>query len=85
MTGVPIAPKATGAVFAIKQRPDAASGEKPIPIKIAPVTATGVPEACCAFKKCAESKGDQQKLQPAILRDAGNAVLQDLEMTLLQC
>src|SRR5665213_760077 len=42
--GVPSAPKATGAVLAISERPDAASGEKPSPIRIAPVTATGVPK-----------------------------------------
>src|SRR5665213_979873 len=42
--GVPKAPKATGAVLAISERPDAASGEKPSPIRIAPVTATGVPK-----------------------------------------
>src|SRR3984957_4776812 len=42
--GVPSAPKATGAVLAISDRPDAASGEKPRPISTAPVTATGVPK-----------------------------------------
>src|SRR5262245_49410164 len=42
--GVPSAPKATGAVLAISERPAAASGEKPRPIRIAPVTATGVPK-----------------------------------------
>src|ERR1700712_6078883 len=41
--GVPSAPKATGAVLAISDRPDAASGEKPSPIRTAPVIATGVP------------------------------------------
>src|SRR6476620_11239707 len=35
--GVPSAPYATGAVLAISERPDAASGENPRPIKIAPV------------------------------------------------
>ena len=35
MTGVPSAPKATGAVLAISDRPEAASGEKPRPISIA--------------------------------------------------
>ncbi len=43
ITGVPSAPKATGAVLAMSDSPDAASGEKPSPIRIAPVTATGVP------------------------------------------
>ena len=41
-------------------------------------------ESCCSLKKSAESKGDQQKLQPAIFRDGGDAVLQDLEVTFLQ-
>ena len=31
-------------MLAISDRPDAASGEKPSPIRIAPVTATGVPK-----------------------------------------
>src|SRR6185437_775147 len=43
INGAPRAPNATGAVLAINERPDAESGEKPNPIKIAPVTATGVP------------------------------------------
>src|SRR2546421_9538154 len=37
MIGVPNAPYATGAVFAIKDKPDAASGVNPNPIRIAPV------------------------------------------------
>jgi hypothetical protein len=49
--GVPSAPKATGAVLAISDRPDAASGEKPSPIRIAPVTATGVPKPEAPSKK----------------------------------
>ncbi len=39
MTGVPSAPKATGAVLAIRLRPDAAKGEKPRPIRMPAVTA----------------------------------------------
>src|SRR5882672_12160466 len=34
--GVPSAPNATGAVLAMSERPAAASGEKPSPIRIAP-------------------------------------------------
>src|SRR3984893_11141211 len=41
--GVPSAPYATGAVLAISDRPEAASGEKPRPIRTEPVIATGVP------------------------------------------
>src|SRR5262245_989395 len=49
--GVPSAPKATGAVLAISDRPAAASGEKPRPIRMAPVTATGVPKPDAPSKK----------------------------------
>ncbi len=44
MIGVPSAPNATGAVLAISDSPEAASGVKPRPMRIAPVTATGVPK-----------------------------------------
>jgi len=42
--------KATGAVFAMSDRPDAASGENPRPMRIAPVTATGVPNPAAPTK-----------------------------------
>jgi hypothetical protein len=51
MTGVPSAPNATGAVFAINDSADASSGGKPSPISIAPVTATGVPNPAAPSKK----------------------------------
>ena len=51
MIGVPNAPKATGAVFAIKDNPDAARGVNPNPMRIAPVTATGVPKPDAPSKK----------------------------------
>ena len=54
--GVPSAPKATGAVLAMSERPDAASGEKPSPIRIAPVTATGVPKPDAPSKKAPNEK-----------------------------
>ena len=41
--GVPIEPKATGAVLARRQRHAAQNGEKPMPASIAAATATGVP------------------------------------------
>src|SRR5437879_1773014 len=44
ISGAPNAPNATGAVFAISDRLEADSGVKPNPIRIAPVTATGVPK-----------------------------------------
>ncbi|MGY4463507.1 hypothetical protein ACVWYI_007467 [Bradyrhizobium sp. LB13.1] len=48
---MPSAPKATGAVLAISDRPEAASGEKPRPISTAPVIATGVPKPEAPSKK----------------------------------
>ncbi len=56
MTGVPSAPKATGAVLAIRDRPEAASGEKPSPIRMAAVTATGVPKPAAPSKKAPKQK-----------------------------
>ena len=54
--GVPRAPKATGAVLAMSDSPDAASGEKPSPIRIAPVTATGVPKPEAPSKNAPKEK-----------------------------
>ncbi len=48
--GVPSAPKATGAVLAMSESPAAASGLKPSPIRIAAVTATGVPKPAAPSK-----------------------------------
>ena len=50
MMGVPSAPNATGAVLAMSDRPDAASGVKPRPISSAPVMATGVPNPAAPSK-----------------------------------
>ena len=50
MIGVPRAPKATGAVFAISDRPEACSGLNPSPISRAAVTATGVPNPAAPSK-----------------------------------
>ena len=50
MTGVPSAPKATSAELAIRLKPEAASGEKPRPIKMSAVTVTGVPKAAARSK-----------------------------------
>ena len=68
MIGVPSAPKATGAVFAISERPDAASGEKPSPIRIARGHRDRRAEAGRAFEERAEAERDQQQLQPPVLR-----------------
>ncbi len=56
ITGVPSAPKATGAVLAMSDRPDAASGENPRPISMAAVTATGVPKPAAPSKKAPSEK-----------------------------
>ncbi|MNL35303.1 hypothetical protein D3C87_1573280 [compost metagenome] len=53
---MPSAPKATGAVLAISARPEAANGEKPRPIRIAPVTATGVPKPAAPSKNAPKQK-----------------------------
>ena len=66
--GVPSAPKATGAVLAMSERPAAASGEKPSPIRIAPVTATGVPKPAAPSKNAPKAERDQEQLQPAVGR-----------------
>src|SRR5437764_1388480 len=49
--GVPSAPNATGAVLAISDKPEAASGLKPSWIRIAALTATGVPKPAAPSKK----------------------------------
>ncbi|MNL18350.1 hypothetical protein D3C87_1394930 [compost metagenome] len=56
MIGAPSAPNATGAVLAISARPEAASGEKPSPIRMAPVTATGVPKPAAPSKNAPKLK-----------------------------
>ena len=55
-TGAPSAPKATGAVLAISDSAEEASGEKPSPIMIWPVTATGVPKPDAPSKKAPKAK-----------------------------
>ncbi len=48
--GIPTAPKATGAVFAIRQSPAACKGRKPSPTKSAAVIATGPPKPIAPSK-----------------------------------
>ena len=74
--GVPSAPKATGAVLAISDRPEAASGEKPSPIRMAPVTATGVPKPPAPSKKAPNAKAIEQQLQAAVRGDAADRLLE---------
>ncbi len=54
--GVPIAPKATGAVLAMSERADASSGPKPSPMSSAPVMATGVPNPAVPSKNDPSAK-----------------------------
>ncbi len=57
--GVPRPPKATGAVLAISDSPAAASGEKPRPIIMAAVIATGGAKTSRPFEEAAQAKSDQ--------------------------
>ena len=50
MMGVPSAPKATGAVLAMRDSPAACSGLKPSWVRITAVTATGVPNPAAPSK-----------------------------------
>ena len=54
--GVPMAPNATGAVFAMSESPDAWSGVNPRPINSAPVIATGVPKPAAPSKNAPSEK-----------------------------
>ena len=56
MMGVAKAPNATGAVLAISDRPEACSGRKPKPMRIAAVTATGVPKPAAPSKNAPKQK-----------------------------
>ena len=54
--GVPRAPKATGAVFAIRQSTAEESGLKPRPTIMAPAMATGVPNPAAPSMKAPKEK-----------------------------
>ncbi len=56
MTGIPSAPKATGAVFPMRARPAAARGLKPRPMSIAAQMATGVPDPDAPSMKAPKEK-----------------------------
>ena len=79
-SGVPSAPKATGAVLAISEKPEACNGLKPMPIRRAAVTATGVPKPQAPSKNAPKAKGDQDELEAAVLGDAHEALLEDFEV-----
>lgn len=56
MIGMPIAPKATGAVLPIRHRPAAYSGLKPRPTSSAAVIATGAPKPAAPSRKAPKQK-----------------------------
>ncbi|MCY1179271.1 hypothetical protein D9M73_196630 [compost metagenome] len=56
MIGMPRAPKATGAVLAIRHRPAAYSGLKPRPTSRAAVMATGAPKPAAPSRKAPKQK-----------------------------
>ncbi len=56
MIGMPRAPKATGAVLAIRHRPAAYSGLKPRPTSKAAVIATGAPKPAAPSRKAPKQK-----------------------------
>ncbi|MDT4839406.1 hypothetical protein FQZ97_731960 [compost metagenome] len=56
MIGMPSAPKATGAVLAIRHRPAAYSGLKPRPTSRAAVIATGAPKPAAPSRKAPNEK-----------------------------
>ncbi len=56
MVGMPRAPKATGAVLAIRQRPAAFSGLWPRPTSSAAVMATGAPKPAAPSRKAPKQK-----------------------------
>ena len=56
ISGVPNAAKGTGAVFAMSEVIDAVNGGKPRPMRMADVTATGVPNPAAPSKKAPRQK-----------------------------
>jgi hypothetical protein len=73
MIGVPSAPKATGAVLAISERPDEDRGSD----------RNRRSEPGRSLEEGAEAKGDEQELEPAVAGDPGEAFLEHLEMAFL--
>src|SRR3954467_5181317 len=83
MTSEPRAPKATGAVLAIRHKPEAASGEKPRPSSIDAVTATSVPNPAAPSKKAPSEKAMNSNCRRRSSLTFRNAALQDLKLALL--
>ena len=83
MIGVPSAPNATGAVLAMSDSPDAASGVKPRPIRIAPVTATGVPKPDAPSKNAPKEKATSSSCSRRSSVTCGDALAQHVEQPAL--
>ena len=64
----------------VRRRP---AERSPRPIRIAAVTATGVPKPAAPSKKAPKAEGDQQQLQAPVRGDVRDAVLQHLERAVL--
>ena len=54
--GMPMVPKATGAVLATRHRPAASRGRKPSPTSVAPAIATGAPNPAAPSMKAPKQK-----------------------------
>ena len=67
----------------MSDRPDAASGENPSPMSIAAVTATGCAEPGSALEERAEREGNEQQLDPPVIREVADRSLQALEVALI--
>ena len=77
MIGVPSAPNATGAVFAMSDRPDAVSGLKPSPMSSRARDRDRRAEPRGALEERAEAERDEQELQPRVRGHARDAVAED--------
>ena len=77
--GVPSAPNATGAVLAMSERPEAASGANPRPMSSAPVTATGVPNPAAPSKKAPNANATSSSCRRASVGDMRDALAQRRE------
>ena len=66
MTGVPSAPNATGAVFAMSDSADASSGGNPSPIEHRARDGDRSSEPGRALEERAETERDEQKLKPPV-------------------
>ena len=73
MIGVPSAPNATGAVFAISDSADASSGWKAEADQHRAGDGDRRSESGRALEERAEAERDEQQLQPPVVGDAGDA------------